>query len=116
MLGAGEIGARKGGEANMNGGRKPDFTDRNDVRRFIIAKMCEFATMPPEKTKGTLSGQIKACRDLYVEWGYQPALRMLGQIANVDTSRTNGRSRDQEAAAKLQKRFLTAIKVTKSIQ
>jgi|HubBroStandDraft_2_1064218.scaffolds.fasta_scaffold1041251_2 hypothetical protein len=84
------------------------------MRRFVLAKYCEFAAISPEQTKGTLNGQIRACRTLYVDFGYQPALQMLGQIASVDVSRTKGRSRDQEAAAKLQKRFLNAIKVDKS--
>jgi hypothetical protein len=70
--------------------------------------------MPPEQTKGTLKGQISACKTLYLKCGYQPALQTLSEIASMDVSRTNGRCRDQEAAARLQKRFLNAVKVDKS--
>jgi hypothetical protein len=84
------------------------------MRRFVFAKYCEFAAMRPEQTKGTLNAQIKACEALYLKFGYQPALQMLGEIARLDVSRTKGRSRGQAAAAKLQKRFLNAIKVDKS--
>ena len=70
--------------------------------------------MPPEQTKGTLNAQIKACEALYLKFGYQPALQMLGEIASIDVSRTKGRSRGQAAATKLQKKFLNAIKVDKT--
>jgi hypothetical protein len=92
----------------------PDFTNPDEVRRCILARYCEFASMSPEQTTGTLDVQIKACEALYLKFGYQPALQMLGEIANIDVSRTKGRSRGQEAAAKLQKKFLKAIKVDKS--
>jgi hypothetical protein len=98
----------------MSDAEKLDVTDRDEVRRFLFAKYCEFAAMSPEQTKGTLNAQIKACDALYLKFGYQPALQMLGQIASIDVSRTKGRSRGQAAAAKLQKKFLNAIKVDKS--
>jgi len=101
-------------ETNMSDAGKPDFTDRDEMRRLILAKYCEFAAMSPEQTKGTLNAQIRACESLYLKFGYQPALQMLGEIANIDVSRTKGLSRGQEAAARLQKRFLNAIKVDKS--
>ena len=92
----------------------PDFTDPQDVRRFVFAKYREFAATPPEQTKGTLTSQIKACEALYIKFGYQPALQMLSELARIDVSRTKGRSRGQAAAANLQKRFLNAIKVDKT--
>jgi hypothetical protein len=92
----------------------PDCTDLEAVRRFLFTKYYEFAAMPPEQTKGTLNAQIKACEALYLKFGYQPALQMLSEIASIDISRTKGRSRGQAGAAKLQKRFLNAIKVDKS--
>jgi hypothetical protein len=98
----------------MSDAGKPDLTDPEDVRRFVFAKYREFAAISPEQTKGTLNGQIKACEALYLKFGYQPALQMLGEIASIDVSRTKGRFRGQEAAAKLQKKFLNAIKVDKS--
>jgi len=98
----------------MSDAEKLNVTNRDEVRRFLLAKLCEFAAMSPEQTRGRLNDQIKACRTLYVDFGYQPALQMLGQIASVDVCRTKGRSRDQEAAAKLLKRFLNAVKVDKS--
>jgi hypothetical protein len=98
----------------MSDAEKLDVTDRDEVRRFLFSKYCEFAAMPPEQTKGTLNAQIKACDALYLKFGYQPALQMLGEIASIDVSRTKGRSRSQAAATKLQKKFLNAIKVDKS--
>jgi hypothetical protein len=98
----------------MSDAEKLDVTDRDEVRRFLFAKYCEFAAMSPEQTKGTLNAQIKACDALYLKFGYQPALQVLGEIARIDVSRTKGRSRGQAAAAKLQKKFLNAIKVDKS--
>ena len=98
----------------MNDADMPDFTDPEDVRRHVFARYREFAAISPEQTRGTLNAQIKACEALYLKFGYQPALRMLGEIASIDISRTKGRSRGQAAAAKLQKKFLNAIKVDKS--
>lgn len=98
----------------MSNAGKPDLTDPEDVRRFVFAKYREFAATPPEQTKGALNSQIEACEALYLRFGYQPALQMLGAIASIDVSRTKGRSRGQAAAAKLQKKFLNAIKVDKS--
>jgi hypothetical protein len=92
----------------------PDLTNREELRRFMVAKLCEFAAIPPEQTKGTLRAQIRACRILYTKMSYQPALQMLGQLSGIDVSRTNGHTRGQETAAKLQKKLLNAIKVDKS--
>ena len=98
----------------MSDAGTPDFTNPEDVRRFLFAKYREFAAIPPERTKGTLNAQIKACEALFVKFGYQPALQMLGEIASMDVSRTKGRSRGQVTAAKLQRKFLNAIKVDKT--
>jgi len=84
------------------------------TKQDAIARYLEFAVAPPEATRGSLRVQISVCKTLYLKFGYQPALQMLSQIASVDVSRTKGRSRDQEAAAKLLKRFLNAVKVDKS--
>lgn len=98
----------------MSDAGKLDVTNRDEVKRFLVTRLCELAAIPPEQTKGTLNGQIKACRLLYLAFGYQPALQTLGQIAGVDVSRTKGCSSGQEAAVRLQKKFLNAIKVDKS--
>jgi hypothetical protein len=98
----------------MSDAGMPDITNREEMRRFLIAKLCEFAAIPPQLTKGKLKNQIEACRTLYTKCGYQPALQMLGQIASIDVSMTKGNSRGQEAAAKLLKSFLNAIKVDKN--
>jgi hypothetical protein len=98
----------------MSDAEKLDVTDREAVRRFCIAKLCELAAIPPEQTKGTLNGQIRACKMLLDTHGYQPALGRLSELANIDPARTKGSRRGQESAARLQKRFLNAIKVDKS--
>jgi hypothetical protein len=84
------------------------------TREDLVAKLLEFASIPPEQTKGTLNGQIRACKTLCGEWGYQPALQKLSEIASIDASRTKGSRRDQEAAPKLLKKYLNAIKLDKS--
>jgi hypothetical protein len=99
---------------NMSDAGTPDFTDPQDVRRFMIAKLCEFAAMSPEQTRGTLNDQISACKVMYCTFGYEPALKKLTELANIDAARTKGRRRGQEAAARLQKKLLKAIKVDKS--
>jgi hypothetical protein len=111
---SGERRGKEAGGTNMSDTGIPDFTNPEDVRRYLFAKYYEFAAMPPEQTKGTLNAQIKACEALYVKFGYQPALQMLDKIVSIDVSRTKGRPRGQEAAAKLLKRFLNAVKVDKS--
>ena len=72
---------------------KPDFTDPNEVRKAVVAKLWELASMSPEQTDGALKGQIKACKTLYLLCGYQPALQRLSEIASIDASRTKGRRR-----------------------
>jgi hypothetical protein len=84
------------------------------TKEMIISRLRELAAVPPEQTRGTLNGQISACETLYLKFGYQPALQRLSEIASVDVSRTKGHCRDQEAAARLQKKFLNAVKVDKS--
>lgn len=71
--------------------------------------MWELACTPPEATKGTLEGQIDACKSLH-EMGYAPAIQRLSEIANVDTSRTGGRQTDQKAAARFLKGIVGSMK------
>jgi hypothetical protein len=92
----------------------PDFTDPEAMRKLVFGRYCELAATPPEQTKGRLNVQIKACEALYLRFGYQPALQILGQLASMDVSRTKGHSRGQVTATKLQKKFLNAIKVDKT--
>lgn len=75
----------------------------------IVARMWELASMSPEETKGTLDGQIEACKSLH-EMGYAPAIPRLSEIANVDTSRTGGRQTDQKAAARFLKEIVGSMK------
>jgi hypothetical protein len=91
--------------------------DRLTAANFTLGKAIEwyweFAQTPPEKTRGSLTCQIEACRQMY-KLGHQPALAMLSALAKIDVSRTKGRRRGQEAAEKLLKRLVSSIKVDKS--
>ncbi|MGB8537005.1 MAG: hypothetical protein WCD57_11360 [Acidobacteriaceae bacterium] len=88
---------------------KPDFNNPKEVRKALVAKMWELASIPPERSRGMLRDQIAACK-LMLKIGYQPALQRLSEIASMDASRTKGRRRDQEAAEKLLKSSLIRIK------
>jgi hypothetical protein len=79
------------------------------TREQIVARMWELASVAPEKTRGTLGGQIEACQSLH-EMGYTPAISKLSEIANVDTSRTRGRQTDQKAAEKFLKKIVVSMK------
>jgi hypothetical protein len=79
----------------------------------ILARMWQLASTPPEKTKGTLEGQIDACKTLH-EMGYAPAIQRLSEIANMDISRTGGRQTDQKAAERLLKELVVSIKADTS--
>ena len=84
------------------------------TKEKLIARLWEIAATPPEATRGSLKGQIRACRMMYSEFGYKPALQKLDEIAHIDPARTKGLTRDQEAAAKMLKRLVSSIKVDKS--
>ena len=73
---------------------KPAF----DKQEFI-ALLMGLAWTPPEQTRGSLKGQIGACK-LMALFGCEPAFKRLNEIATTDPLRTNGRRRDQDAAAK----------------
>jgi hypothetical protein len=83
------------------------------TKEKAIARLWELAAMPPERTRGSIRGQIEACKLLY-ELGHEPALAMLSELANIDPCRTKGHRRGQEAAEKVLKRLISSIKVDKS--
>jgi hypothetical protein len=82
------------------------LTHKELTRARVIARLKELAALPPEQTSGTLKGQVDASKLMYQVSEQLQVLQMLGDIASVDTSRTKGRDRDQEAALKLQKKLL----------
>ena len=84
------------------------------TKDWIIARLYEIAAAPPETTRGNLTDQIKACRTAYCQFGYEPALGRLREIADIDAARTKGQRRHQESAEKLLKRLLSSIKVDKT--
>ena len=94
-----------------------DQEDRLTAANFTIGKAIawywEFAQTPPEKTRGSLTCQIEACKQMY-KHGHEPALSRLSELANIKPSRTKGHRRGQEAAEKMQKRLLSSIKVDKN--
>jgi hypothetical protein len=84
------------------------------TREMAIARLWEIAAKRPEDTRGTLTAQIRACKMLYGDLGYQPALGRLSELANIDPARTKGNRRGQESVAKLLKRLVSSIKVGKT--
>jgi hypothetical protein len=74
----------------------------------ILTRMWQLASTPPEKTEGTLDGQIEACKTLH-EMGYAPAIHRLSEIADMDISRTRGRQTDQATAERLLKELVDSI-------
>jgi hypothetical protein len=84
------------------------------TKEQAIAAYWGIAVKAPEDMRGSLRAQIHACRSLYGNFGYEPALKRLSEIAEIDAARTKGRLRDQEAAAKLLKRLVSSIKSDKS--
>jgi hypothetical protein len=79
-----------------------------------VAVLWDIAASPPEDTRGSLVGQIKACKMMYSTFGYGQALQRLSELSNIDESRTEGHRRGQESAAKLLKRFVSSVKVDKN--
>jgi hypothetical protein len=79
-----------------------------------IALYWKLAMTPPEETRGSISGQIQACRNMYRALGYDLALKRLSELAKIDAARTAGHRRGQEAAAKLLERLVSSMKVDKN--
>ena len=84
------------------------------TREQVIARMWELASMPPDRTRGNFGGQIDACKWLYANVEYAPAIHRLKEIANIDPSETGGRQTDQKAAAEALKEIVTSIKPDKA--
>src|ERR1700749_11001 len=82
------------------------------TRANAIALYWEIATKEPEATRGNLSAQVKACREL-CKFGYEPALRRLNELAMIDPARTKGNRRGQDAATELLKRLLSSTTLAK---
>jgi hypothetical protein len=84
------------------------------AKEKLIALYWDIAATPPEETRGSIRDQIQACRNMYLDLGYEPALKMLSELAKIDPSRTRGHRRRQESAEKLLKRLVSSIKVDKN--
>ena len=80
------------------------------TKEEATAVLWGLALNEPEDTRGELRVQIRACQMMYLTLGFEPASR-LSEIANIDAVRTQGRRRDQEAAARLLKHLVSSIKV-----
>jgi hypothetical protein len=81
------------------------------TKEEAITVLWGIALNEPEDTRGELRVQIRACEMMYRTLGFEPALKRLGEIANMDAARTKGHRRDQEAAARLLKHLVSSIKV-----
>jgi len=57
------------------------------TKRDAIAVLGKIATTAPESTKGNLRDQIRACKLMY-RLGYEPALKRLGELSEIDAART----------------------------
>jgi hypothetical protein len=83
------------------------------TKEDAIARLWKIAATEPESAKGNLRDQIRACKLMY-RLGYEPALKRLSELADIDAARTRGHRRDQESAERLLKRSVSSIKVDKS--
>ena len=72
-------------------------------KKMLSPLYWDIAATTPEETRGSIRDQIRACRNMYRDLGYEPALKRLSELANIDAARTKGHRRGQEAAAKLLK-------------
>jgi hypothetical protein len=90
------------GNENQNDqpGRRFSMESATITRERVVARLWELACIPPEKTRGTLNGQIDACKMLH-GMGFPLAIQRLREIAGMDASRTGGNSNDQGAADRL---------------
>jgi hypothetical protein len=84
------------------------------TKEDAIAMYWKLASLTPEETRGNITGQIHACRNMYRDLGYEPALKRLRELANIDAARTKGNRRGQEAAEKLLTQFVSSIKLDKN--
>jgi hypothetical protein len=84
------------------------------TKEDAIATLWKIAALAPEKTRGRLRDQIAACKLMY-RLGYEPALKRLSELANIEAARTKGHRRGQESAASLLKRSVSSIKVDKNV-
>jgi hypothetical protein len=80
------------------------------TKEQIIERLWQLASLPPEQTNGNFEGQISACKSLYEKLKYEPAIRRLNEIANLDPSVTGGRQTDQKAATIVLKEIVGSIK------
>jgi hypothetical protein len=83
------------------------------TKEDAIAILWKIAATAPESTRGNLRDQIRACKLMY-RLGYKPALKRLGELADIEAARTKGHRRDQESAERLLKRSVSSIKVDKN--
>ena len=88
----------------------------NVTKEDAIAMYWKLAALTPEETRGSITGQIHACRNIYRDLGHEPALKRLSELANIDAARTKGHRRGQEAAEKLLKKFVSSMKPNKNQQ
>jgi hypothetical protein len=86
----------------------------NYTKEDAIALYWKLAALPPEETRGSITGQIQACRNMYRDLGHEPALKRLSELAHIDAARTKGNRRGQEAAEKLLKKFVSSMKPTET--
>jgi hypothetical protein len=94
-----------------NGQAEKPFTI---TKEQILAKLWEFASIPPEQSNGRLKSQIAASQSLYEKGVHAPAIQRLSEIADMDASRTGGRHTDQKAAANALKEIIGSVKPDKS--
>jgi hypothetical protein len=87
---------------------------RPEITNKICKRLWELAQIEPEQTRGSLTGQVDCCEQMYSLFKFEPALRRLNQLANIEPSRTRGLRTSQDKAAKLLKRIVSSLKTDKS--
>src|SRR5271156_6842295 len=109
------IGEVTGHAAGLMGGRVNEKSLGPEVTKKMVRKrLWELAQIEPERSRGSLKGQVDCCEQMYRLFKFEPALQRLNELASIDPSRTRGRRTSQDKAAKLLKRIVSSLKMDKS--
>jgi hypothetical protein len=87
---------------------RPEIT-----KNMVCERLWELAQVEPEQSRGSLTGQVDCCEQMYRLFKFEPALQRLNELASIDPSRTGGRRTSQDKAAKLLKRIVSSLETDK---
>ena len=88
---------------------RPEIT-----RKMVRKRLWELAQLEPERTRGSLKGQVACCEQMHRLFKFEPALQRLNELAGIDPSRTRGRRTSQDKASNLLKRIVSSLEIDSS--